>query len=62
MKILDIPKEDRPRERFLKLGPEALSNAELFAILLRTGIISPSSQKKYYHPKASSLASVYWGR
>jgi len=38
MKILDFPKEGRPRERFLKLGPEALSDAELFAILLRTGI------------------------
>jgi DNA repair protein RadC len=37
MKILDIPKQNRPRERFLKLGPEALSDAELFAILLRTG-------------------------
>ncbi|MEK6935498.1 MAG: DNA repair protein RadC [Nanoarchaeota archaeon] len=37
MKILDFPKEGRPRERFLKLGPEALSDAELFAILLRTG-------------------------
>lgn len=37
MKILDIPKQNRPRERFLKLGPEVLSDAELFAILLRTG-------------------------
>jgi len=37
MKILDIPKENRPRERFLKSGPGALSDAELFAILLRTG-------------------------
>src|SRR3989338_1221350 len=37
MKILDIPKDNRPRERFLKHGPEALSDAELFAILLRTG-------------------------
>ena len=37
MRIKDIPKEGRPRERFLKLGPEALSDAELFAILLRTG-------------------------
>jgi len=37
MKILDIPKDGRPRERFLKHGPEALSDAELFAILLRTG-------------------------
>ena len=37
MKILDIPKANRPRERFLKYGPEALSDAVLFAILLRTG-------------------------
>ena len=37
MKILDFPKEGRPRERFLKFGPESLSDAELFAILLRTG-------------------------
>ena len=37
MKIKDIPKDGRLRERFLKHGPEALSDAELFAILLRTG-------------------------
>lgn len=39
MKILSLPKQNRPRERFLKLGPEALSDAELFAILLRTGTV-----------------------
>jgi DNA repair protein RadC len=37
MKILDMSKENKPRERFLKVGPESLSDAELFAILLRTG-------------------------
>ncbi len=37
MKILDMPDSSRPRERFLKVGPESLSDAELFAILLRTG-------------------------
>jgi len=37
MKIKEIPQQNRPRERFLKLGPETLSDAELFAILLRTG-------------------------
>jgi len=37
MRIKDIPKEGRPRERFLKHGPETLSDAELFAIILRTG-------------------------
>jgi len=45
MKILDIPKENRPRERFLKLGPEALSDAELFAILLRTGCRGKKNEK-----------------
>jgi len=40
MKIRDLPSQNRPRERFLKHGPEALSNAELFAIILRTGIIN----------------------
>ena len=37
MKIKDLPEQNRPRERFLKHGPEALSDAELFAIFLRTG-------------------------
>jgi DNA repair protein RadC len=39
MKIKDLPKSSRPRERFLEKGAEALSDAELFAILLRTGSI-----------------------
>ena len=38
MKIKDIPKVDRPRERFLKKGPEALSKSDLLAILLGSGI------------------------
>jgi len=37
MKIKDLPNDSKPRERFLKYGAEALSEAELFAILLRTG-------------------------
>ncbi|MBU1129407.1 MAG: DNA repair protein RadC [Nanoarchaeota archaeon] len=39
MKIKDLPKQNRPRERFLEKGPEALSDAELFAIFLRTGTV-----------------------
>ncbi|MEM6283892.1 MAG: DNA repair protein RadC [Chloroflexota bacterium] len=35
--ISDMPAEDRPRERLLKHGSDALSTAELLAILLRTG-------------------------
>jgi len=37
MKIKDLPDSSKPRERFLKFGAEALSDAELFAIILRTG-------------------------
>ena len=35
--IKDWPEGDRPRERLLEKGPEALSDAALLAILLRTG-------------------------
>ncbi len=35
--IRDFPQDERPRERFVKHGPQSLSNHELIAILLRTG-------------------------
>ncbi|ATD07953.1 DNA repair protein RadC [Pseudoalteromonas piscicida] len=38
MQISALPKSARPRERLIEHGPEALSNAELLAIFLRTGI------------------------
>jgi DNA repair protein RadC len=37
IRIRDIPDEDRPRERLSRLGPSALSNEELLALLLGTG-------------------------
>jgi len=37
-KIKDIPKIDRPRERFIQKGPDALSKSDLLAILLGSGI------------------------
>ena len=37
MKIQTLSTENRPRERMMLLGPEALSNAELLSIVLRTG-------------------------
>lgn len=37
-KIKDIPRVDRPREKFLKKGAEALSKSDLLAILLGSGI------------------------
>ncbi len=38
MAIRDWPLDERPREKLLRLGPQALSEAELIAILLRTGV------------------------
>ncbi|SDF25870.1 DNA replication and repair protein RadC [Fontibacillus panacisegetis] len=35
--LRDIPNEERPRERMMKYGAGVLSQAELLAILLRTG-------------------------
>lgn len=35
--VHDMPSEERPRERLRAHGPQALSNAELLAIILRTG-------------------------
>src|SRR5215831_12733542 len=37
MSIRNWPMDERPREKLLKRGPEALSEAELIAIFLRTG-------------------------
>jgi DNA repair protein RadC len=37
-RITDLAAEERPRERLAKLGPQALSSAELLAILLRVGV------------------------
>ena len=35
--LRDLPQEERPRERMMQAGAQALSHAELLAILLRTG-------------------------
>jgi DNA repair protein RadC len=35
--IGELPGEDRPRERLLRLGPSALSDTELVAVVLRVG-------------------------
>lgn len=36
--IRDLPEDERPRERLLMHGPETLSDAELLAILLGSGV------------------------
>jgi len=36
--VKEMPQEERPRERLARVGPQALSSAELLAIILRTGV------------------------
>ncbi len=43
MAITDWPLQERPRERLLALGAASLADAELLAILLRTGIKGKSA-------------------
>ena len=43
MAITDWPAEERPREKLLLSGPESLSDAELLAIFLRTGLPGKSA-------------------
>ncbi|HYN54325.1 MAG TPA: DNA repair protein RadC [Methylotenera sp.] len=43
MAITDWPAAERPREKLLELGVEALSDAELLAIFLRVGVVGKSA-------------------
>lgn len=54
MKIKDIPLENRPRERLKQNGIEALSNSELFAIILQKG-----TQKENVIDMSNRLLSKY---
>lgn len=42
-RIKDMEENERPRERLARLGPQALSTAELMAILLRVGVKGESA-------------------
>lgn len=43
MAITDWPEDQRPRERLIKVGAAALSDAELLAVFLRTGVTGKSA-------------------
>ncbi|HXV74463.1 MAG TPA: UPF0758 domain-containing protein, partial [Sphingomonadales bacterium] len=43
VKIPDLPPHERPRERLVRHGSHALTDAELIAILLRTGYAGASA-------------------
>ncbi|HNE68946.1 MAG TPA: hypothetical protein PLE39_11225, partial [Anaerolineales bacterium] len=42
-RIADLHESDRPRERLVALGPQALTSAELLAILLRVGVVGENA-------------------
>jgi len=65
LKIRELPPEERPRERLAAQGAGALSDAELVAILLRTGVeganaveVARQLIKKYGSLDALSRCSV----
>jgi DNA repair protein RadC len=62
-RVAELPVEERPRERLLRLGPQALTTAELLAILLRTGtardgVIEVASRLLREHGGLRGLASA----
>jgi len=58
-KLKDIPKVDRPRERFLKKGSDALSKSELLAVLVSSGIRGKMS-KKFPSRLSENSAINFW--
>jgi len=64
-RLKDQPASQRPRERLVACGPDALSHAELLAILLRTGMkgtnaveIGTQLVQKYHSLQSLAQASV----
>ncbi|HKL23928.1 MAG TPA: UPF0758 domain-containing protein, partial [Candidatus Nanoarchaeia archaeon] len=55
MKIKDLPDSSRPRERFIEKGKEALSDAELMAIILRIGTKGKKDEKGNIIPGENAI-------
>lgn len=65
LRLKDQPASERPRERLVARGPDALTHAELIAILLRTGVkganvvqVGQSVLQRFGSLNALALASV----
>ena len=43
MNIRDLPMDERPEEKLMSMGPKVLTNAELLALIIRTGSGSESA-------------------
>lgn len=65
LKIKDMPQGERPRERLMAHGADALSTAELVAILLRTGtqgesVMDIAQKLLAKHASLEDLARASW--
>ena len=65
MKLKDQPASERPRERLREKGAESLSNGELLAILLRTGlkgmnVVDVGKQLVQRYGSLHALARAEW--
>lgn len=60
MKIKDLQKEEKPREKLIEKGPEALTDIELLALIIRSGgkDVSATSLSRELILKFGSLKSV----
>lgn len=56
MKLKELPNSEKPRERLMKLGAKSLSDAELIAIIFRTG-----TKSKNVKDLAENLLTNYGG-
>src|SRR6266496_3424037 len=66
LKIREMPREERPREKLAAHGPSALTDPELIAILLRTGVpganaieVARKLLKDYHSLRGLSRCSVH---
>lgn len=63
MRVTDLPYDDRPREKLILRGSQALSDAELLAVLLRTGkqgktVVDMSRELLTKYQNLACMASV----
>lgn len=63
MRVTDLPYDDRPREKLILRGSQALSDAELIAVLLRTGkqgktVVDMSRELLTKYQNLACMASV----
>lgn len=62
MKIKELVPSERPREKMLERGAEALSDCELLAVLLLTGVVGKSAleiARELYIASGGSLSSLF---